>query len=201
MTPSARSEQGTSLAMLVVALAVVSLLILLSADNLRPAADRRGAESCAALLAAAMRAAAIEAVISGRSLALVFPRSGRDEPVRWVHDGDGDGVRRDDVDAGIDTGQAPFWLSREVDSCRIGRPSIPELIDLPPSATPLSASDPKVRFGTSRMAVFTTDATATAGSVFVTAGGGSVCAIVVNGATARTRLYCWDPNDRLWKAR
>ncbi|MFN7965172.1 MAG: hypothetical protein U0V87_05740 [Acidobacteriota bacterium] len=200
MMRSAQGEHGTSLAMLIVVLAAVSLLLMLSSDNLRPAAHRRGAESCAAVLAASMRAAAVEATISGRSLGLVFPRTGSDEPLRWVHDGDGDGIRRDDIDAGIDAGPNAFWLSRDVDGCRVGRPALAGLIDLPPSTTPLTPSDPRVRFGSSRVVAFTPEATATAGSVFVTAGGDAVCAVVVNGSTARTRLYCWEPRG-LWVPR
>lgn len=194
-------QQGTSLVGVLCSLALLALLITLAVDALQPTIDRRGAEACAAQLAGELRRAAVEAVSSARSRGLVFPESGADEPLRWAEDGDGDGIRRSDLAAGVDHSSGSRWLAATVDRCRIGRPPGVALRELPPSTLPLDRAAPSVRFGSSRIASFTPEGTATAGSLFVSAGGDGVCAVVVNGASARSRVFCWDPLLQAWRAR
>jgi type II secretory pathway pseudopilin PulG len=197
----ARHQQGNTLVGLLLALALAGLVATLSIYGLRPAASRRGAESCAFALAQEIRAASVLAVASGRDRALLFPDSSADEPLRWIEDLDGDGATRSDALAAIDRSDPPFTLASRVEGCRVGKAAFEPLRELPPSTALLDPATPAVRFGRGRSVVLTHHGTATPGSVMVGDTAHAVCAIVVHGAMARTRVFCWDQASESWNRR
>jgi hypothetical protein len=165
----------------------------------RPAAGGVRVGAAARRLAAQMRSLQLEAVAAGRSSGLIFPTDGRDEPLRPVVDGDGDGIHRDDVRAGRDPAGLPFTLARDDPGIVVGSSPWPGTPDVPPRRGTIGPGSPAVRLGPGRAAVFTSQGRARAGSVLVTDGRDGVCAVVVHGATGRIRVVCYDRGARRWR--
>ncbi|MBP7148451.1 MAG: hypothetical protein KBD01_12980 [Acidobacteria bacterium] len=197
---TSHGQEGRTLAELVVALACSALLLGSAAAALAPAGRGRAVDAATRGLATHLRALALEAVTDGRARAIVFPTDA-DEPFAEARDGDGDGLSRRDVQDGIDVRLARYALARDFPDVEIGIPAWPGLRDLPPGGGPLDAGEPAVRFGRARMAVLTPEGHATPGSLFVTDGETALCALVINGATARVQAWCWDRGAARWRRR
>lgn len=196
-----RADRGSSLVELLFGLTAFGLILTLGALALHPASQRRGVEGAAQQLAAQMRELATAALSDGASRGLVFPlATAGDEPLQLVRDGDQDGIARSDISRNVDRTEQRYTLARDIPGCRVGRPAGLSVYDLPPSRRRLTPADPAVRFGSARMAVFTSAGEATPGSLFVSCGD-ALCAVVVNGATARIRVYCWAREQDAWVRR
>ncbi len=194
-------EAGAGLISIVQGLAVVAILVTLAVGALAPAASARQVEGAARALAGRMREAGVRAVTEQRTIALVFAETGDGEPMSICADGDGDGVTRSDVLAGIDSCEAPLSVRGDHGRAGLRRVPWPSVAGLPPAGRRLTRSDPAVRFGASRIAVFTPDGDATPGSLTISDGDAHLCAIVVSGAGARVRALCYDRRADSWRER
>ncbi len=117
---------------------------------------------------------------------------------RDVADGDGDGVRSDD----IDTGRDPLiGASRDLASRYEGIDfglldvAIPEV---PPGSSSLQPGGDPVRFGSSDIITFTPHGPSSSGTLYVSDGHSTVTAVVVYGGTGRLRLWRFDRDRWLW---
>lgn len=171
---------GFSVTELVIVLALVSSLIGLGVPPLLQGARMKETADAAAYLAGQFRLCRQRAVMTGKSLAVVFNEEGTELGWRICHDEDGDGVSRGDVEAGRDRCEPTVErLSQRFPHVRPGyHPGVP-----PISGTSMAA----VRFGNSRMAVFTPLGTSSSGSLVLMGAGGTQVAIRVSGVTGRTR--------------
>ncbi len=125
------------------------------------------------------------------------------EAGRYVYafyvDGDGDGVRAEDIASGRDRlVEGPRDLPSRYEGIDFGLPdeSIPEV---PPGTGVLPPHSDPVRFGRSDIVTFTPRGTASSGSLYVTDGRSTVVAVVLYGATGRLRLCRFDRD--LWRWR
>ncbi|UCF68933.1 MAG: hypothetical protein JSV80_06495 [Acidobacteriota bacterium] len=184
---------------LVVFVSVVPLVVLLAAARLEPAGRGRAVEAAARGLAGRLRQMSAKAVASGRAGAVVFPAGEQDEPLSEAWDADGDGVSRADCERGQDDLGVLFTLGRDQPGTSISRPAWEDIADVPPSSGRLSIEDPAVRFGRSRMVVFDPEGHATPGSLFVSDRRTRLCAVVVHGATARVRTWCYERGEDRWR--
>jgi hypothetical protein len=100
-------------------------------------------------------------------------------------DGNFNGVRKDDIDRGIDIRMAgPFFLDAQAPGVRVGiNPGTPAI---PPERGMLDVSDP-IKFGNADMLSFSPLGTATPGTFYL-AGQASQAAVRVTPGTARVRL-------------
>lgn len=167
---------------------VAALLLIVSAIAIpRSLAglDRTRAASAARYLASRMAVARSQAVMRSAHVALRFEDRRSGVTFRMYVDGNHDGVRTDDIAAGVD---APLDAA-----VRLG--------DLYPGAAiavgPDAGSDP-VRVGSSNLLSFTPFGTSTSGSVYVRGRDGSQFAVRVLGATARARVERYVAHSRTW---
>jgi hypothetical protein len=131
-------------------------------------------------------------VSRGRSTALVFDQVGPRWVFRICADGNGNGIRRSEIQSGIDTCadaidlQAMFPGAQiDVDATLRG-PS-----GEPPSPNP-------VRFGASNIASFSALGSCTAGTLFLRSPKGQQYAVRIAGATGRTRVLRYDSATASW---
>jgi hypothetical protein len=133
------------------------------------------------------------AVSHNRNVAIRFRPAG--EAWSWTvyEDGDGDGVRNDDINKGIDfqVGRPRLFQYYPV---RIGVPSQP-VVD-PMNGQLLSLRLP-VRFGNSQLCSFSRDGEATNGSIVLT-DGESATIIRIGGTSALINVLRW--NGRSWSS-
>lgn len=190
--------RGYSVAELLIVLALVALAVVPALPGGAFARKRAALAGAATYVAQALNAARTEAVRRGANVAVQFGDNPQQPAYRLVVDGNGDGVRRADVEAGIDRplgGMAPladhFPGVRFLVGCRC--PDID-------ATTALRQGAPGVRFGPGALAVFTPAGTATSGTVYISAGDQTTYAVRVLGATGRLRTLRFDEGIGEWVA-
>lgn len=196
---SSRRDAGFSLAEALVAIFLVGLIAAAAGPawaNLRSRASLRLATD---LLVGELRVLRSRAIAESRHVGWAIDL---DATGAWTGqtygDGDGDGLRNDDIRAGID---APFGNRKTFlpanGSCRIGFPEegVRDPSDL--SKTLFPGSNP-VRFGNANLISFSPIGESTPGSIFfVDTTGRSFC-LRLFGGTGRAHLLRYEPSIRRW---
>lgn len=194
-------EAGWTLIELLVALAVVGLLAALAAPPLLRAAGETRMRLAASEVATSMRLARAYAVRHGARVGLRFDTRGAGK-VTWTlyRDGDGDGVRADDIAAGRDPVVREAPLQRLGAGARFG---------FPPGRAPRDPGNPRrrldrlddpIRFNRSDMASFDPLGTATPGTVYLTDGREILVAVRVTDRTGRVRTMIYDYGSEVWES-
>jgi hypothetical protein len=111
-------------------------------------------------------------------------------------DGDGDGVRNDDINSGTDAMAAPpryLWQQPSLVSV-----ALPPYVKTDPDGTTLKPGSSPVRFGQSTICSFSPVGHSTAGSIYLYDRGGSAWVVRVFGGTAKVRLLRYDGAAKKW---
>lgn len=139
-----------------------------------------------------------EAIASRRDVAMRLSWSLGRYSYAFYADGDGDGVRSDDIGAGRDPliGAARELWSR-YEGIDFGLLDVP-IPEVPPGSTSLLPGGDPVRFGRSDIITFTPKGTSSSGTLYVSDGHSTVTAVVVYGGTGRLRLWRFDRDRWLW---
>lgn len=157
----------------------------------------------------AVRAAAIEvrgifdhtrrlAMARNQNVAVKFLQRSGEWQYAIYRDGDGDGIRNDDIARGIDPlMRSPLPVMGGNRSARIGLPATPARD--PDSGRLMAVSASPIRFNASRLCSFSRQGEATSGSVFVTDGKDGAALVRVLGATGRIRVLTYDRPTGNWK--
>lgn len=122
--------------------------------------------------------------------------------VSFVEDGDGDGIRSDDLRRGIDRiteGPVPVrdrW-GIEPGYAR----SLVSLTSPPPDEDRLSNLEDPVRFGSRDIVSCSSRGTITPGTFYLSDGSERQLAVVVAGSTGRVRVWEYQLERRLWVLR
>jgi hypothetical protein len=182
----------------VVCLAVVALGAALVVADTSAARKALLIDGAATQLALALRSARTDAVRQGRSVAVQFTGEAQAVRYRVVADGNGNGVRRSEIDAGTDPIVTPARrLADDFPEVRAGVASQCPGIE---GGEPISVDGPGIRFGDSALAVFSPSGTATSGTAYLT-DGHRTYAVRVLGTTGRTRVLRFDPVRGDWMPR
>lgn len=151
--------------------------------------DRSRGLAAVRYLAGRMALARSQAVSRSATVALRFAEEAVDTSFAVYVDGNRNGIRTRDIEAGIDRQIAPLLrLSDLFPGVTIG---------LAPDTPAASA----VQVGGSGILSFTSSGTATAGSVHVLGRDGTQWAVRVLGATGRTRILRYDRTRSQWVER
>jgi hypothetical protein len=195
------SESGAELVELVVVTAISALLLVLGVPPLLRAASGVSLRLAADEVATTFMLARGYALRHSARVGVKF-RVGADGTVLWrLHrDGDGDGVRSDDIESGVDPAAAPAQrLAHFGRTIRFG---------FPPGEPPRDPSDPRrrldrledpIRFNRSDVASFSAFGGATPGSVYITDGAGRLVAVRVSGPTGRVRVLTYRVAEERWR--
>jgi Tfp pilus assembly protein FimT len=171
-----------SLAMAAAGAAVPAMLEINRAIKLKAAAS---------VMAGYLQQARLAAVTRSRPVGVRFTDAGGDYRIGSFADGNGNGIRTADIAAGLDAvvdAEQPF--SSRAPSVRIARlAGVPDVNG--------AAGGDAVRFGTSGIATFDADGSASAGSLYLT-DGRTQLAVTVTPATGRVRVRRWDSRLRVW---
>ena len=189
------SASGFSLAELVITLAIVSLTSGVAVPLVASTVDAGRARQGAGFIAARFQQARQRAIFTSRAVGVVFDRTGDRWTFRVCDDGNGNGIRRADIQAGTDRCVNPSTdVARAFPGVDVSvDPTLPGLDGEPASAD-------AVRFGRSDIASFSPEGTGTAGTVFLRSSRGRQYAIRLSNVTGRTRVLRFDPGTRTWIA-
>jgi hypothetical protein len=138
------------------------------------------------------------AVVTGQAVALRLNWSDGRYVLRIFRDGDGDGIRADDIAAGRDPlEEGPRDLPSRYEGVDFGLldASIPEV---PPGGGTLAPGSDPVRFGRSDTITFTPQGTSSSGTLYISDGRSAVMAIVVFGGSGRIRTCRFDADSYRW---
>jgi Tfp pilus assembly protein FimT len=194
-----RGGGGYSLPELALALALAGLSLAAAVPALGSALSRSRVGAAARDLAGDLARLRSEAITTGHRVGMRLAWSGGGYRYAFYADGDGDGIRSDDIAAGRDPLlRAPRDLPSRYTGIDFGllAEAIPAI---PPRRGVLSPGDDPVRFGRSDIITFTPRGAASSGTLYISDGRTSVVAVVLYGHTGRIRIWQFDRSSWLWR--
>jgi prepilin-type N-terminal cleavage/methylation domain-containing protein len=139
------------------------------------------------------------AITRARHAGVKFTKSGGEWFYAVYDDGDGDGIRNDDITSGADTRlTAPKRVLLQARNAAIALPPI-SIKD--PDGDPLTPASSPVQFNSSTICSFSPVGEATSGTIYLSDRVGEVWAVRVYGASGKIRLLRYDAGSRRWEAR
>lgn len=186
-----RHERGQTLAELTVVLAILGIVVTTGTVGVSSMRRRVALTAATSAIRADMQRARTLAIAQDRSFAIKFRDAGDTWTWTLYRDGDGDGVRNDDINRGIDK---PAQRTRRfLPPARIGLPSGP--VPDPFNGGLLNSRSP-IRFTASGLCSFSRSGEASNGSLVMTNGPDAVV-MQIHGATARITVLRW--NGSRWR--
>lgn len=194
-----RDDRGYTLAELLTVIAIVGLSVSIALPAFASLRRSHGLRAATQEIRTIFHLARSRAITRSSNCAVKFSYSGR----RWMYavydDGDGDGVRNDDIRSGIDTVFAGAReVLREEHFADIG---ITGAMKDPDGSGVLSPKSSPVRFNSSTLCSFSADGSATPGSIFLTDGDGGMSVVRVYGTTAKIRVLRYHADRGTWEER
>jgi prepilin-type N-terminal cleavage/methylation domain-containing protein len=196
-------RHGFTLLELLVVVAVLGVLTLLVVPPLLRTASAVRVELAAGEVQSAMFLARAWAVRRQALVAVKFrPRPDGGASFTLYRDGDRDGVRNEDIDAGVDPRVSPVHTLAHLG--RAVRFGFPEGMSPPPRdpADPrrrLDRLDDPIRFNRSDLASFGPLGGSTPGSVYLTDGERTLLVVRVLGRTGRLQIRRYDFDEDHWR--
>ena len=192
---------GFSLFDLLLTLSVIGMVAAVGMPELFRSTEQTRLRLGAGEVASSLRLARIYALRHSANVAIKFQTAG-DGVVTYAlfRDGDGDGVRSQDVVLGVDPQVEPWRrLTHLGRGTGFGFPPGALPRD-PTSGKPIGGSrDDPIRFNSSDLASFAAGGTATPGSVYLTDGRRGLAIVRVTNVSGRVRIWRWDHDDKAWR--
>lgn len=193
------SSRGFSLAEILVVLAIVGAAAAITLPSAALFRDGGKAMAGARAMAVALSDQRWKAVAARRAHGLFFEQLPGGWAWREVEDGNGNGIRTAEVRNGTDrTAVPPRRLDAWIPGVRIGVPAGGPYPEAPPGTGVLHEGDDPVRFGAADIASFTPLGQSSSGTLYVTDGRSGLCAVVLFGPSARTRVWRWVAGEGKW---
>lgn len=194
-------SRGFTLIEALLVVGIVGILAVLALPDLGRSTALLRAQLAAQEVARALHGARMTAVRQGQRVAVRF---NTENPKRVTYtvfqDGNGNGVRNRDIRQGIDPPLGPTQqLQRLGKTVRFGFPPgiRPRQIGHPQRY--LDRLDDPIRFNRSDLASFDPLGTSTPGTVYLTAGRGTLVAVRVFNRTGKIVVMTYDPDSGLWR--
>lgn len=188
-----RSQRGYSLAEALTVVAILGLLLLVTVPAFASINRRMALRAATADLRALFHETRSRAIATSRNHGLKFSEIGGVWHLAVYEDGDGDGVRNDDIKKNIDRLlEPPRVVFRESRAISIGLLKNKSIKD--PDGDPLTQP---IAFNASTICSFSPIGAATPGSIYLTDKKDLWC-VRVYGATARIRVLRYDASKKRW---
>ncbi len=189
-------RQGYALIELLTVGAIVGLIAAVSIPAIGPLQRRAALRASASELRAIFHLARSRAIARNANCGIKFLPVGGEWRFAVYDDGDGDGVRNDDIARRIDVLVSPQRpVLRESKVVTIGLPA--QAFRDPDGERVTPASSP-VRFNRSSICSFSPLGESTPGTIYITDRAGELYAVRVYGATAKMRVLRYDRGTRRW---
>jgi hypothetical protein len=193
-----RSTRGLSLPELLTSLAIVSLVCGLSASAASVFSGILSLRSATREVSSLFRMARSRAVFGGTYVGVKWTHGPGGAVSITVHeDGDGDGIRNDDIASGVDRRvHGPIPLKRRWP--RVSVAFLPGFAVRDPSGGAVGDLEDPVRFGRSDIASFSPRGDSSPGSVWIGDDRGRQALVRLSGANGRIAVYEWAAARRTW---
>jgi len=190
-------QSGHTLIEIMVALAIIGVIAMCAVPALATYRRRASLTSEATELRGIFRTLRSRAIARGKHCGVKFTRAGDIWAYSLYDDGDGDGIRSDDIASGVDRRFAgPSVLMPQFNIASIALLSTtirdPDGDSLPPTAS-------AVQFNRSTICSFGPTGSSTPGTIYINDGAGHLCAVRVYGPTGKVRLLRYNSGIRRWE--
>lgn len=186
-------RNGYSLMELLVTISILGLIATVAIPNFTKMRRRIALRAAASELRSIFHLARMEAIARNRNCGLKFSRTAGVWVFTMYVDGDGDGVRNDDIASGAD---------RPVGPSRVVFPESPivtiGLLDVPVKDPDGDLVKSPVAFNASSICAFSPYGESTPGTIYITDGDGDLWCVRVFGASAKVRTLRYDRDRRRW---
>ena len=182
-----QTMRGMSLIELLVVLSIVAIVIGVAIPRTAAILHDAGVRGAAYYYRGLIRQVRRRAITERRYIGIVFTEKDGDVSFELFADGNGNGIRTQEMRRGIDTPYQPNWHYRNrFIGVRYG------------GAATLAGRFPPLRFGRGSILSFSPTGTATSGTLFLSNDQGNLYAAIVAGVTGRVRLVRyragkWEP--------
>jgi len=194
-----RNRSGFSLLEMLVALAIIGVFALCAAPAFATYRRRASMTSQVVALQGIFRSLRMRAIATGHNAGVKFTPAGNQWAYSLYEDGDGDGIRSDDIASGVDRRFAgPSMLTPQFKIASIAL--LPNAIR-DPDGDPLAPTASAVQFNRSTICSFSPTGSATPGTIYITDGAGELTAVRVTGASGRVRTLRYNSGNRRWEQR
>jgi prepilin-type N-terminal cleavage/methylation domain-containing protein len=191
-----RNRSGFSLLEMMVALAIIGVFALCAAPAFATYRRRASMTSQVVELQGIFRSLRMRAIATNHNAGVKFIPAGNQWAYSLYEDGDGDGIRSDDIASGVDRRFAgPSVLTPQFNIASIAL--LPDAIR-DPDGDPLAPNASAVQFNRSTICSFSPTGSATPGTIYITDGAGELIAVRVSGASGRVRTLRYNSGNRRW---
>jgi Tfp pilus assembly protein FimT len=183
-------QKGSSLAELLAVIGILGTLTAMGVPLVLQTLDGARTRGAAHYMAARLNLARMEAVKRSVYVAMRVEQAGTSYACTFYADGNGNGVRTDDISRGVDRAVGPSErLEDHFAGVSFGIVADMRGID---GSTPLEAGTDPIRFGRGDLVSFSPSGTATAGTFYIRGQGKQQAAVRVLGTTGRVRVLVFD---------
>lgn len=194
-----RHDRGHTLLELLFVIAILGILLSIALPAFANYRRRNSVISAARDLEATLRLVRSRAITRSAHAGIKFTGSGSAWSFAVYDDGNGDGIRNDDIRKHIDPIAIPAApLMPQLQVARIG---LLPLAIKDPDGDPLPPSNSPVAFGSSAICSFSPTGTGTPGSIYLTDDLGVLYCLRVLGASGRVRVMRYDASKKKWETR
>lgn len=190
-------SRGFSLVEMLVVVAVIGLMVSTTLPAFHSMRRRNAVRAAAGEIRGIFHVARSRAIARGSNTGLKFVQAAGTWSFAMYDDGDGDGVRNDDITSGVDRrfGKVRSVIA-DTSIAAIGLP--PNIAVKDPDGETLAAGANPVRFGNSSICSFSPAGESTSGTIYLTDTTGVLWAVRVFGTTAKIRSLRYDFASRRW---
>jgi type II secretory pathway pseudopilin PulG len=182
----------------VVAVAIVGAIALCAVPSFATYRRRASMTSQVVELQGIFRSLRMRAIASNRHAGVKFVRVGNQWTYSLYDDGNGNGIRSNEITSGMDRRFAgPSILAPQFNIATIGL--LPNSIR-DPDGDLLAPTASAVQFGSSTICSFSPTGSGSPGTIYITDGAGELFAVRVTGASGRVRTLRYSSSRRRWDA-
>ena len=192
------SERGLTLIELLIGIAIIGMIASVAFPAMLNLQRRAAARNAMSEIRAIFFAARMRAIARGRNCGVKFTKASDGWHYALYDDGDGDGVRNDDITSGVDplAQSSRRVLAAEERRATIGLLPF-KMVD--PDGDPLPPTKSPVNFNNSAICSFTPLGESTPGTIYITDSITELYAIRVLAVSARIRVLRWNNGKQKWE--
>lgn len=190
-------KRGFTLIELLIAIAIIGLTTAIAVPQWQSFRRRAAVGAAAGEIRSIFRVVRSRAITRGANAGVKFTRGPYDWQYTIYDDGDGDGVRNDDIQKGIDRRvSGPLYVIRGRELAAI---SIPASVRVDPDGAAMPSGASPVQFGSSTICSFSPIGESTPGTIYLADAAGLAYAVRVFGGSARVRMLRYNAQRRRWE--
>ena len=192
------SERGLTLIELLIGIAIIGMIASVTFPSMLNLQRRAAARNAMSEIRAIFFAARMRAIARSHNCGVKFTSASDGWHYAVYDDGDGDGVRNDDITSGVDplVQSSRRVLAAEERRATIGLLPI-KMVD--PDGDPLLPTKSPVNFNNSTICSFTPLGESTPGTIYITDSMSQLYAVRVRSDSARIRVLRWNNGRQKWE--